>query len=268
MNLDPKQVSAFRRKVWAFYRANKRSLPFRRTKDPYRILVSEVMSHQTQLERIVPKYKEWTTQWPDWQSLAKATTRELLAAWSGLGYNRRAINLGRTARIIVEEHNGVLPQGPGELTKLPGIGPYTARAVLIFAFNKPLAAIDTNVRRVLIHELNLPVDLSLRELEDIAFRVMPKGRSRDWHHALMDYGALKLPSRKSHVKPLSRQNVFEGSLRQIRGEVIRQLTTKKRVSVETIARVLNRTVVDVDQAIAGLVKDGLVARNGKWIYLA
>ena len=96
---------------------------------------------------------------------------------------------------------------------------------------------------------------------------MPKGKSREWHHALMDYGALKLPSRKSHVKPLTRQGKFEGSLRQIRGEVIRQLTTKKRVSVETIVRVLNRTPTDVDRAVAGLERDGLIVRKGAWIYL-
>jgi len=267
MDFDRKQIPAFRRKILAFYRTNRRSLPFRRTKDPYRILVSEVMSHQTQLERVVPKYKEWIARWPDWQSLARATDRELLAAWSGLGYNRRAINLGRTAEIVVTRYGGMLPQEPDDLVKLPGIGPYTARAVLIFAFNKPLAAIDTNVRRVLIHELNLPVDLSLLELEDMALMVMPKGKGREWHYALMDYGALKLPSRLSHVKPVSRQSRFEGSLRQIRGEIVRQLTTKKRVGVNTIARVLDRTIADVDRAIAGLERDGLVIRRGNWVYL-
>jgi A/G-specific adenine glycosylase len=128
--------------------------------------------------------------------------------------------------------------------------------------------VDTNVRRVLIHELNLPLGISTEDLEAIAYRAMPKKAARDWHYALMDYGSMKLPSRASHVKPVSRQSKFEGSLRQIRGEIVRQLTTKTRVAPATVARALDRDEEDVHRAVAGLEKDGLVRRKGSWVYLA
>lgn len=221
------------------------------------------MLQQTQVERVLPKYRAWINRWPDWKSLAKATDRELLTLWSGLGYNRRALYLGRMARTIVDEHDGILPDSEQSLCSLPGIGPYTSRAILIFAFNRPLVTIDTNIRRVLIHELGLPHDTSAKSLEQIAQKVLPPRRSRDWHNALMDYGALALNARISGIKPLSRQPRFEGSIRQIRGEIVRQLTARKRVSIASITRTLGRTIADVHKAAKGLEKDGVVrVKNG------
>jgi A/G-specific adenine glycosylase len=252
------KIRQVRRKILSHYRRHGRDLPFRRTTDSYKIAVAEIMLQQTQVERVVPKYAAWVKKWPRWKSLAKATNRELLTMWSGLGYNRRALYLGQMARTIVEKHGGVLPQDPDILRTLPGIGPYTSRAILIFAFNRPLVTIDTNIRRVLIHELGLPHSISATALEKIALQILPPRRARDWHNALMDYGALVLTSRKSGVKPLSRQSKFEGSLRQVRGEIIRQLTTKKRVSLASVAKKLGRSMEHVRKAAEGLAGDRLV----------
>jgi A/G-specific adenine glycosylase len=258
ISIQPDQIIAFRRKILGFYARHGRNLPFRQTDDPYKIAVAEIMLQQTQVERVSDKYLAWIKKWPDWKSLSKATNRQLLSAWSGLGYNRRALYLGQMARSVIDRFNGRLPDNPELLRALPGIGPYTANAILIFAFNKPLVAIDTNIRRAIIHELNLPPHTSKSELEQIAYELLPKRRSRDWHNALMDYSRLALPKKIATIPPLSRQSKFKGSLREIRGEIIRQLTSKKRVSLAAVARAMNRPLADVRRAAHNLEKDGLV----------
>lgn len=256
--LSSDAIRRLRRKILGYYKRHGRDLPFRRTTDPYKIAVAEIMLQQTQVDRVVPKYLRWVRKWPDCKSLAKATNRELLTQWSGLGYNRRALYLGRMAQEIVKKHGGKMPEEPDVLRTLPGIGPYTSRAILIFAFNEPLVTIDTNIRRVLIAELGLPHSISAKELETVAQQVLPKRRSRDWHNALMDYGATHLTARRSGVKPLSKQSKFLGSLRQIRGEIVRQLTTNKRVSLASVAKKLSRSMEDVKRAAMGLENEGVV----------
>lgn len=268
LTLAPEKIQQVRRKILGHYRCNGRDLPFRKTTDSYKIAVAEIMLQQTQVDRVVPKYRAWVKKWPNWKSMAKATNRELLTMWSGLGYNRRALYLGDMARTIVEKHGGVLPQNPEILRTLPGIGPYTSRAILIFAFNRPLVTVDTNIRRVLIHELGLPHSISTVALEKVALQILPPRCARDWHNALMDYGAMVLTSRKSGVKPLSRQSKFKGSMRQIRGEIIRQLTTKKRVSLASVAKKLGRSMADVRKAARGLEREGGVRVVGKTSLLA
>lgn len=266
--IDRQTATGFRRKIFRFYdRHGRKSLPFRLTIDPYAIAVSEIMLQQTQVERVVPKYQDWIERWPDWKALAAATPQQLLAAWSGLGYNRRAIYLGRMAQAVVSEHEGRLPESLDELVKLPGIGPYTSRAILIFAFNKPLATVDTNIRRVLIHELDLPHSISPGELQQVADDLLPKHRSREWHYALMDYSRGGLPYTETSVRPLTTQSKFEGSIRQIRGEIIRRLTAQSSVRLGTIARTLGRDMADVEKAVIGLEKDGMIVRRGTTVRL-
>jgi A/G-specific adenine glycosylase len=225
------------------------------------------MLQQTQVERVIDKYEAWLKKWPSWHVLAKATDRELLAAWSGLGYNRRALNLGRLAKEVVSGFDGELPREPEQLLSLPGIGPYTAHAILIFAFNQPLVTIDTNIRKVLLHELGYPASISKENLEALALAVLPRKRSRDWHNALMDYSRLVLPKQIKTIPPLSSQSRFQGSLRQIRGEIVRQLVTRNRVTVAAIAGSLDRSEDDVIKAALGLQKDGMVQFTGKTIRL-
>ncbi len=186
-------MRALQRRLLAWYEENRRDLPWRRTTDPYAILVSEIMLQQTQVSRVAPRFLEWLEAWPTLESLAGAPLADVLQRWQGLGYNNRARRLQECAR-------GGRGRGAGRrpapscrarstaLRALPGIGPYTARAVLVFAHNDDLAAVDANVRRVLTHELGLPGDLADAGLQAVADAVLPRGRSRDWHNALMDYG--------------------------------------------------------------------------------
>ncbi|MDD4051492.1 MAG: Fe-S cluster assembly protein HesB, partial [candidate division Zixibacteria bacterium] len=234
---------------------------------PYSSAVAEIMLQQTQVERVIPIYSSWLKRWPDWESLAQASPRQLLAAWSGLGYNRRAIYLGRLAHEVMETYGGRLPDDPRVLMTLPGIGRYTAHAILVFSANRLLAAIDTNIRRVILHEFNLPADLPNAELERIALKLLPRGKARDWHNALMDYGRLRLPRKIAAVPPASRQSTFVGSIRQIRGEIIRRLATHHRVSLTALARQLSRSLNDVRQAAQALEKDGLVRVGSVYITL-
>ena len=265
-DLTPSEITAFRRKILSFYRKQGRKLPFRETDDPYRIAVSEIMLQQTQVERVLDKYEAWVKRWPNWKKLADASKRELLEAWSGLGYNRRALFLGAMAREIVDKYDGRLPDDPDTLRTLPGIGPYTARAVAIFAFNKPLITIDTNIRKVLIHELQLPRNINRHDLESVAELVLPRKRSREWHNALMDYSRLALRDVKD-IPPLSKQSRFEGSRRQVRGEIIRRLTGQSWVRIDTVAKDMNRPRQDVLRAAESLAKEGVVTLTQQTIRL-
>ncbi len=200
---SPARARALRTRLLAWYADNRRDLPWRRTTDPYAILVSEIMLQQTQVPRVVPRFVEWLAAWPDLESLAAAPLADVLRRWQGLGYNNRARRLQECAAAAVAAapagRRAELPRTPDGLRALPGIGPYTARAVLIFAHNDDLAAVDANVRRVLTHELGLPEDLGDRELQAVADAVLPRGRSRDWHNALMDYGSLVLTARSTGI---------------------------------------------------------------------
>ncbi len=258
--IPKKKVLMLRGRILRFYRLHGRKLPFRDTTDPYKIAVAEIMLQQTQVDRVVPVYLAWIKKWPNWRSLSHATNKQLLGMWSGLGYNRRAINLGKLAKSVVHAYGGKFPDDPRLLQQLPGIGPYTANALLIFAFNKPLITVDTNIRRVILHELNLPASTSLRRIEQVAWQLLPRRRSRDWHNALMDYSRLALPNRIERIPALSKQSKFEGSLRQIRGEIVRQLIQHKYITISSVANKLNRTAEDVIKAANGLQKDGVATR--------
>jgi len=267
LTLTTQQKTRIRRKVLGFYREKGRRLPFRETTDPYCITVSEIMLQQTQVDRVVPKYEDWIQRWPDWISLARATNRQLLAEWSGLGYNRRALNLRRIARIVRDEYDGALPQDVDALLALPGIGAYTARAILIFAFNQRLTTIDTNIRRVILHECDLQSGTPDGEIQFLAAQLLPRKDARSWHYALMDYSAIALPRRLPGVTPRSRQTPFEGSLRQIRGEIVRQLAHKRSVRLSTIVKACGRSESDVVAAAKSLVKDGMVICTDRTVRL-
>lgn len=184
----------------AWYRQNGRDLPWRRTRDPYRILVSEVMLQQTQVDRVIPKYHAFLERFPDFRSLAEAPTADVIREWSGLGYNRRAVNLQRTAQAVIERHGGVMPHSPQALLDLPGIGPYTAGAIACFAYEQDVGFFDTNIRRVL-HRIffgpELPTErVTTRELQSVADAIVPAGQGYQWNQALMELGAVVCTARK------------------------------------------------------------------------
>jgi A/G-specific adenine glycosylase len=187
---SPEVEPGLRSAILGWYDARGRALPFRATRDPYAILVSEVMAQQTQIVRVGEAWGEFTATFPSFERLAAATPADVLRAWRGLGYNRRALNLWRAAKVVVDEHGGRLPDDVEALERLPGIGPYTARAVAAIAFGAAVGAVDTNVRRVLGRAVAGATDvLSVGDLQRLADASVPPDRAADWTHALMDIGA-------------------------------------------------------------------------------
>ena len=245
-------ASAVRSRLLTWFRDNARELPWRRTRDPYRILVSEVMLQQTQVDRVIPYFEAFLSSFPSVESLAAAPTSDVIRLWAGLGYNRRAVNLQRTAQAVVKR--GGWPTDPEGLGRLPGIGPYTAGAVACFAFEQDVAFVDTNMRRV-VHRLKFGPDLpspvaTEREVLAVAERLVPVGNGWEWNQALIEFGALHCTARKpacvvcplqqscrayptiqSIVATLPRgirkkqEAPFEGSNRYYRGRILDALRT-------------------------------------------
>lgn len=227
-------MTTFQKKIWDFYHKNKRDFPWRKTSAPYKILISEVMLQQTQTSRVVSKYQEFLKQFPTLKSLAKATNAEVLQVWSGLGYNRRGLYLKKTAENIVTNHKGKIPLNPEILVTFPGIGPNTAGSIYVFTTNKPHIFIETNIRRVFIHEFfKGRENISDKEILKLIEKTMDIKNPREWYFALMDYGAHLSktetnPNKKS--KHYSKQSKFQGSLRQIRGEILRILLKETSIN--------------------------------------
>jgi A/G-specific adenine glycosylase len=206
---------------------------------------------------------------PTLESLAAAALGDVLAEWSGLGYNNRAERLRRAAQAVAAARpRASLPVTLPELRRLPGVGPYTARAVLIFAHNADVAAVDANVRRVLTHEFGLPHDLPPAALQAVADRVLPRGRSRDWHNAVMDYGAAVLTGRATGIRAAGRQAPFEGSRRWYRSRALRLLLDGGPLDVPALAAALQLSPEVAAGIVDLLEKDGLVRRHGEDVTLA
>ena len=229
-------VAEFQKLILDNYQAHGRSFPWKETRDPYAILVSEIMLQQTQTERVIPKYTAWLAMFPTVHAVANAQLPEILAMWNGLGYNRRAKFLFEACKLLSDIiiRTGQFPLTAQELETLPGIGHYTARAVVTYAFNNAELFIETNIRSVFLFfffqerlqaEPYTPVHDN--ELFPLIEKTLYKKDPRTWYYALMDYGAelkktVKNPNRKS--KHYAKQSTFDGSIRQARGAIIRQLT--------------------------------------------
>lgn len=259
------QLQKLQHKILSWYKQNKRDLPWRRTTDPYTILVSEVMLQQTQVDRVIPYYQRFMMTFPHFTALAAADKTTLLKLWSGLGYNNRVLRLQKLAQVLVKDFEGKLPRTEEALIQLPGIGPYTARALLAFAFNQEVAVVDTNIRRVLIHELRLKEDISIKDLEKIAFSAIPLRKSRIWHNALMDYGSLEKTARKTGIKPLSKQGPFIGSDRWLRGQIVKEILAKKKVTFLQIKKRFDHP--RTSEVIAKMEKEGIIFNENKVLRL-
>lgn len=253
----------FRKTLHTYYSQNKRIFPWRETTDLYHILVSEVMLQQTQVDRVIPKYHEFLKNFPTISSLAKAPFQKVLKAWSGLGYNRRALYLKKTAEEIVTNYNSKIPKTMEELVALPGIGANTAGAILAYAHNKPAVFIETNIRSVFIHHyFNNRCDVRDTEIMKVLTQVLDQKNPRKFFTALMDYGAyLKKkhsnPSRKS--KHHTKQSKFEGSNRQLRGQILQLLLKKSPLNRVELLKQIKRKDVNVGQILSKLQKDGLIS---------
>jgi len=192
-NLPPETLATIRGALLEWFAGHGRDLPWRHTRDPYRIMVSEIMLQQTQVDRVVPKYRAFLELFPSLAALAVAPTAEVIRAWTGLGYNRRAVNLQRAAQAVLDKHGGQFPRDLAGLLKLPGIGPYTAGAIACFAFEQDVAFMDTNIRRV-VQRLFVGPEESAPAGETrllvIARDAVPSGQGWAWNQAIMELGAL------------------------------------------------------------------------------
>jgi A/G-specific adenine glycosylase len=256
-------IQAFRKLIWVHYKQNKRSLPWRRTRDPYKILVSEVMLQQTQSYRVEPKYKAFISRFPTIGSLAQASSADVLREWQGLGYNRRALYLKKCAEQLVGRFNGKFPKDLDKLLSLPGIGLATAGDMLAFAWNIPTVFIETNIRTVFIHFFFKDVDkVSDKEILPLVEKTLDRQNPREWYWALFDYGVMLKKKRVSNSKSAhyTKQTKFIGSFRQKRAQAVRLLLEKPRTAQE-LAKNMGIEEAVVAKIMESLIKDGLARRK-------
>lgn len=263
-------VPKFQHLILSHYQEDgRKNLLWKKTRDPYKILVSEVMLQQTQVSRVLPKYKEFLKAFPNVKALAKAPDAKLLKVWQGLGYWRRTKYLKAAAQAVIRDYKGKFPHNPKDLESLPGIGPYTARAVACFAFGACEPFIDTNIRRVYLHFF-FPNQKNVRDekILEIAQRALYKKDPRLWHYALFDYGATVLKDKKINRRShhYTKQSQFTGSFRSLRTSVVQLLLEQPRhhVTSTKIVRFLkqkiqqNKNSYTPDQVIQALWKDKLI----------
>ncbi|WP_135303045.1 HhH-GPD family protein [Haloarcula amylovorans] len=291
VSADPSPVQ---RALIEWYEADHRAYPWRQTDDPYAILVSEIMSQQTQLDRVVSAWEDFLDRWPTVADLAAADRSDVVGFWTdhSLGYNNRAKYLHEAARQIRDDHSGEWPRDPDGLSELMGVGPYTANAVASFAFNNGNAVVDTNVKRVLYRAFDVPDEDDA--FEEVAQALMPEGESRVWNNAIMELGGVaceKTPDCDGAGCPwrewcsayatgdftapdVPTQPAFEGSRRQFRGRIVRLLGEHDKMDLDTLG---HRIRVDytpdgehgrewLRDLLSDLADDGLVQieeRNGQ-----
>ena len=244
-------------------------MPWREDTSPYSIFISEVMLQQTQVSRVLTKYPIYISQFPDFISLAHANTSVLLSTWQGMGYNRRALYLKSAADIVCNKYNSVLPDDPSLLDELPGIGYATACSISAFAYNKPVAFIETNIRRVYIHHYFGDTDtVSDDDIFPVVQRTVDTKNPREWYWALMDYGAylatkVENPNKKS--RHYSIQKRFKGSVREVRGSLLKLLLTKP-LSVNEL-KVIYKNDERLFTAVMQLEKEGFIVEKKRKYYI-
>jgi A/G-specific adenine glycosylase len=271
-------LANLRRSLMDWYRPRRRAYPWRVLPDPYGVLVSEVMLQQTQASRVVPAFERFLARFPSIAALARAPRSDVVRAWSGLGYNRRAVALSDAARAVVRDHDGLIPRTPTELVSLPGVGPYTAAAVASLAFGEPVAAVDTNVRRVVARAL-LGVDgeeAPVVDVRDAAESWLDPSDPGAFNQALMDLGrevCRRLP--RCEACPLSSgcrfrragrpiamkrrpQPAFDGSSRQLRGRVVEALRSRPSASLADLTRDTGAALARVSQVVRALASEGMI----------
>ena len=230
--VNKSEIEQFQEIVWDYYSRHGRDLPWRQpeadgTFDAYKIVVSELMLQQTQVTRVIPKFEQFIAAFPTFRDLAAAPLSEVLKLWSGLGYNRRAQYVWQAARQIVSEYKGRVPADLGALVRLPGIGPNTAAAIAVYAFGLPAVFVETNIRTVYIYHF-FPDAESVADGDVISLvgQTIDTNNPREWYWALMDYGTMlktTVGNASRSSRQYTRQSLFAGSVRQLRGSVLRLL---------------------------------------------
>jgi A/G-specific adenine glycosylase len=263
--MDSKIIKAFQDEVWRYYDQHGRhDLLWRLPEadgsfDPYKIMVSELMLQQTQVNRVIPKFVTFITQFPTIQVLAQAPLSDVLIAWQGLGYNRRAKFLWQAAQLVMDELCGQFPHDQKQLTKLPGIGMNTAGAIMAYAHDEPVAFIETNIRTVFIHHFfHDQTDVPDKAIDEMVRQTLPAAGARQWYWALMDYGThiKQQHGNKSRAsRSYAKQSPFQGSRRQVRGAVLRYLSQRPG-TLDDIATV--ETDPRLTEVLDELVREGMV----------
>lgn len=271
--MNKKEIENFKETVWNFYKDQGRhEMIWRHTTNPYYILVSEIMLQQTQVNRVTEKYIEFTETFPTTKDLAKAPLAKVLEVWQGLGYNRRAKYLKKAAEYIESKLQGKFPNTIDELIKLPGIGHATAGAIMTYAFNKPVAYIETNIRTIYIHHFfKNKKNISDKDVEKIVEQTLDKKNPRQWYWALMDYGTFlkkEIGNISQKSKMYQKQSRFKGSTREKRGKIIKYLIKKKKATIQEITREINEQEHEIEPIIQKLVKDEMVKEKKKVYSLA
>jgi A/G-specific adenine glycosylase len=269
--LSDDHIRIFQQKIYDHYRTQGRDLPWRKTEDPYEILVSEIMLQQTQVPRVIEKYGQFLRAFPDIHSLARAPLREILTVWQGLGYNRRALALKNAAEQVLSQFSGRIPSNVDSLTSLPGIGNATACAICAFAFNQATVFVETNIRTVFIHHFfgnrNGVKDAHILPL---VAQTLDHKNPRVWYYALMDYGAAvkkRYGNHNTKSAHYQRQGRFEGSNRQIRGAILQALVRDERVSERDLLGNARFTKEALRRNLEQLQAEGIIAKKDDYFFI-
>jgi A/G-specific adenine glycosylase len=265
---DDVKTADFQTTIQAYYKVNKRTFPWRKNRTPYRVLVSEIMLQQTQTDRVIPKFENWLQHFPTFEALAQAPLQKVLTHWKGLGYNRRALNLQRAAKVVTEKYNGKLPADYEKILDLPGIGPYTAGAIMAFAFNKPVPIIETNIRTVFIHHFfKNHGQVHDKEILALVEKTLDKENSREWYYALMDYGVMlkkTIGNPNVRSKHYTKQSTFKGSNRELRAKILHSITVKPQ-TLKKLLCIDERETERIAANVLSLEKEGFI-KEQKGVY--
>ncbi|MFC1667796.1 A/G-specific adenine glycosylase [Chlamydiota bacterium] len=269
MQLD--EMIAFQKIIYTYYDTYCRDLPWRKTTNPYNILISEVMLQQTQVDRVIEKYEKFIINFSTFHTLAQASFSDILFYWQGLGYNRRALYLQRIAQKVVAEYQGILPRTVEELKKFPGLGLATASSIVVFSYNIPLVFIETNIRTVYIHYFfHGKKEIHDEEIIPFIDTTLDRKNPRKWYNALMDYGAMlkrtegNLSKKSAHY---TKQSPFKGSNREVRGKILRFLVTKKTITTEELSSLFVHDGHKLHKAVDQLTGEGFIEQTGSEIRL-
>lgn len=265
MNLNSEEIQDFKSRVWDFYKINSRNMPWRLDTHIYNVWISEIMLQQTQVNRVVPKFESFIRRFPNVKTIAEASLNEVLDEWIGLGYNRRAKFIKMAADYVAKNYNYEFPESFEELLKLPGIGKNTAAAILVYSTNKPYVFVETNIRTVFIHcFLNENKQVDDDDIIRLVQLTMDNDNPREWFWALMDYGTwIKKEygnlSRKS--SNYSKQSKFEGSFRQKRARILKEIVKKSVMSFDEILFVTGYNSDIVEDVVQKLQIEGFIQKD-------